>query len=300
MPQHPALAAIFDSISLGEPICAGGWALFPMFPLRRPEVRLISLRAAVLRGLARVEERPDGGSVRELCVHTASHLPVLLRDGDLFSCGKQDRIADRPMLLAANSVTEVPVSCVEAGRWAHDGRTDFDVAPFDADLPLRYARRAETPVGERPDQHRTWARVATHRGERGMSDPSGSLLASLAQPPMDTCELVDELPPVYGATGLALCRSTPQGPRVAELAWYADPTLCEETWQAVVMGAASSLPAGPRPPTISRTELRALFAQLCAARGECHDELLSLRYGRTHARALLSHGNPVYLNAIHA
>lgn len=299
MPQHPALASVFSSISLGEPIVSRGWSLFPMFPIRRPEARMISMRAAVLRGLARVEERADAASVRELCVHNLSGRPVLVRDGDLFVAGKQDRVADRPMLLAEGAATEIPVSCVEAGRWAHGERADFGVPPYDADLSLRYSRRADTAEGGRPDQDRTWARVAEHRSARGFDDLSGSLVASQAVMADDLVDFVEDLSPVYGATGLALCRSTERGPRVAEVAWYADPALCEETWIATVVAAVTSLPTGPRPPKISRMELRGLFSKLASSAVRRDGDLLSLRFGRTEARAVLSQGAPAYFNALH-
>lgn len=299
MSQHAALASIFDHVNLGEPLHAGGWALFPMFPLRSPELRMLSVRGAVRRGLARIEERAEAAEVRTLRLHNFSPTPLLLRDGDLFIAGKQDRVADHPKLLAPECASEIPVSCVEAGRWAHGGRADFDAVDFDAALSLRYHRRAGCAAGDRPDQHCTWERVAEHRRTRGMEDPSGSLIASQSLAPDEFAELVEALGPVYGATGLALCRSTARGPRVAELSWYADPALCEETWQGSVMAAVSSLPAGHRPPKISRTELRSLFQQLSSAPTERDGELLSLRYGRTEARALLSRERPVYLNAIH-
>lgn len=300
MSHNPALAALFAYVNVGEPMSARGWKLFPLFPMTAPTMRLRSVRSAVAEGRARVEERPDAPSVRELVLRNLSDAPVLVRDGDLFVAGMQDRVADRPLVVAANAHAEVPVSCVEAGRWVTCDRADFAVAPFDADLAVRHARRAETAFGDRPDQQRTWSAVASHRNARGLTDPSGSLAASQAAASAVVDETVAALPKVYGAAGLALCRNTPHGPRVAEVTWYADPALCEETWEPTVRAAVASLPAGNHAPKVSRTELRALFARFVAADARRDGALTALRYGRTDARLLVSEDRPVYFNAIHA
>lgn len=300
MSHNPALAALFSSINVGEPITARGWKLFPLYPMTPPTVHMRSARAAVAEGRARVEERTGVPSVRELVLRNLADTPVLVRDGDLFVAGRQDRVADRPLLVAANGVAEVPVSCVEANRWETRNRTDFTVAPFDVDLGVRHARRTNTPRGARPDQSQTWSAVASHRQARGLINLQGSLADSQTIVPAVVEETVASLRRIYGAAGLALCRETPQGPRVAEVTWYADPALCDETWEATVRGVVASLPTGRHAPTISRTELRALFARLVAADAHREAALSAIRHGRTAAQLLLSEERPVYFNAIHA
>ena len=44
---------------------------------------------------------------------------VLLLDGEELVGAKQNRIVNTTILIAANSATTIPVSCVEAGRWAY-------------------------------------------------------------------------------------------------------------------------------------------------------------------------------------
>lgn len=184
MSHNPALAALFASINVGEPIAARGWKLFPLNPVSAPALRLRAVRAACLEGRARVEERPDAPSVREIVLRNLAEVRLLVRDGDLFVAGMQDRVADRPMLVAARSTTEVPVSCVEAGRWATRDRTDFVVAPFDADLGIRHARRTHTPRGARPDQsQRVFDRFPGEFATRPRSTP---MAAAFMNPSLDS------------------------------------------------------------------------------------------------------------------
>ncbi len=304
MLHQEALASLFSSINLGEPTQAGHWKLFPLFPTMAPTLSMLTVRSASERGLTRIGELPEGASVRALLLHNDAPLPVLVCEGDLFVAGRQDRIADRTMLVAAGTSIQLPVSCVERGRWCEGDRADFSVYPDSADVRLRHRRLASSRGRERPDQELTWNSVAVHRSERGLHDGAGSLVASQTVTNERAEAIVARLAPIYGATGFALCRETPEGPRVAVLAWFADPSACADVWKGGVRAAVSSLPCSGRAPKISRTELRALFAKLLTAPREITDDdeagtVMGFTHGRTEARVLLHRGRPVQLTALH-
>jgi hypothetical protein len=48
---------------------------------------------------------------------------VLIIDGEELVGAKQNRIVNLTILVAANSTLEIPVTCVEAGRWGYRSRT---------------------------------------------------------------------------------------------------------------------------------------------------------------------------------
>lgn len=305
MSHHDAVASVFASINVGEPTAAAGWSLFPLFPTVPPTVSLLTVRAASERGLARIEELPGGASVRALFLHNEATLPVLVSDGDLFVAGRQDRIADRPMVVGAGVKREVPVSCVEQGRWATRDRDDFRVHADSADLRVRHRRMTDPADSARPDQNRTWQAVAEHRTARGHHDRTGSLVASQAQPEARVEALVAALPYVYGAAGLALCHDTAAGPRVALLCWCVDPAVTADAWTGLVRTTLSSLPAGTKTPKLSRTELRSLMARLARSPKRVTDDddtgtVLAFASGKTAGRLLVHNGRPVQLVALRA
>jgi len=66
-----------------------------------------------------VGEVSRGGSVPELKVVNKSNRMVLILDGEELVGAKQNRIVNTTILIAGNTATVIPVSCVEQGRWSY-------------------------------------------------------------------------------------------------------------------------------------------------------------------------------------
>lgn len=58
--------------------------------------------------------------VPRLTVTNTSHHPVLLLEGQTLTGGMQDRITTASQLLAPDTTIDIPVACVERGRWARN------------------------------------------------------------------------------------------------------------------------------------------------------------------------------------
>ena len=119
--MDPILAAL-DTLELGTPVTA---ANLVMFPLLLPEERMpayFTLDEALAAGLASVTEVSEGGSVPELRVKNQATLPLLILDGEELVGAKQNRIVNLTILVPAEQTLHIPVSCVEAGRWARRSR----------------------------------------------------------------------------------------------------------------------------------------------------------------------------------
>jgi len=82
----------------------------------------ITLKEALEKGVFKVGEVSEGGSVPELKVENAGDIAVLLLDGEELMGAKQNRVLNTTILVGPKSATKVPVSCVEHGRWSYESR----------------------------------------------------------------------------------------------------------------------------------------------------------------------------------
>jgi hypothetical protein len=130
---------IAEPLRLGEPDVVGPLAVFPVFG-PGPTQEYVSFADGRERGVA-IKEVGAGGSVRDLVIQNAADLPVLLYEGEEVLGAQQNRTFDVTVLVAAGAKLQVPVSCVEAGRWDHSRHSeDFEAAPQAAYPELRRAK----------------------------------------------------------------------------------------------------------------------------------------------------------------
>lgn len=59
----------------------------------------------------------DSGAVNNLTVQNKTSDPVFLMGGDVVQGGRQDRVVGEDQIIAARSLQDIPVFCVEQGRW---------------------------------------------------------------------------------------------------------------------------------------------------------------------------------------
>jgi hypothetical protein len=116
----------------GKPQSAGSLTVVPVFHDGPPLV-YVTLAEGVAAGTVRVEEVSEGGSVGSLRVVNRGSVPVLLVEGEVLAGLKQTRTLTTTVLVAANTVTVIPVACVEQGRWSYRSTAaapdDYFVSP---------------------------------------------------------------------------------------------------------------------------------------------------------------------------
>ena len=122
----------------------------------------------------------ENAQVPVLEISNSSDTPVLLFEGALLEGGWQHRALTRTMLVPANSRTDLPVVCVEAGRWG--GARSQSVGDMMAPARVRSAIRGLNRSGSgfvsqtRPDQQRVWSEVNRYAEFVDQTDETSSLV----------------------------------------------------------------------------------------------------------------------------
>jgi hypothetical protein len=110
------LSATLDRLAIGAPQVFRNIAMVPLAGPVNGDAGYLTLDEALDAKLSRVTEVSEGGHVPELAFDNVAHKPVLLVDGEELVGARQNRILT--ILVGAGKKIVIPVSCVEAGRWA--------------------------------------------------------------------------------------------------------------------------------------------------------------------------------------
>jgi len=197
--------------SIGAPQRHLHLTVFPIVAERDRSLPYLLLADAMASGLLTIQELGDG-TVPMLGVKNQGKRPVLIIDGEQLIGAKQNRMTNRTILLAPESVTEIPVSCMEEGRW-HFVSDEFQPAPHHAPSKVRSkARRAESrasrDTGSASHRHlseaqgEVWDEIRKYEDKLGRASDTGALDAMYRQRAGELDVWLDAFPPVEHQVGL--------------------------------------------------------------------------------------------------
>jgi hypothetical protein len=109
-----------------------------------------------------VVEKGEGGDVNQLELRNTSDRPLFLMAGEVVIGGKQDRIIGKNTIVAPRTTEQVPVFCVEHGRWS-GRKAEFSTAQVLAHTELR--KKASFS-----DQGEVWKEVSAKNAKRKLSN----------------------------------------------------------------------------------------------------------------------------------
>ncbi len=210
----------------------------------------------------------------ELLATSTADTPIVLVGGEQVIGGLQNRVLNTTILVAAHTKLEIPVTCVEAGRW-HEAAPSPQAAPsapgeapepvvaqqaaraFSSDeaayskLRKMHAKSVTASLaagsGHRSDQGAVWGEVANRMSSSGSYSPSSAMdtLYKTPERARKLQETVEALQRPEGALGfVAVLGSEVLG---AEL--FADETLADAYWQKLARSyAIEALDAGEGSP----------------------------------------------------
>ncbi len=106
-------------LQVGPEQCYQNMAVYALRGDREAQVDYLTLDEALEQRVLTVTEVDEAGEVPALRVVNTSSRCVLMLDGEELVGAKQNRVLNVTILLAPNSVTIIPVSCIEMGRWSY-------------------------------------------------------------------------------------------------------------------------------------------------------------------------------------
>jgi len=220
---------------LAPPFAQGPVAVFPIVRTAPDASRYLLLDDALAEGLLEITEVSDEGHVPEVSVKNISTKPVLLLEGDVLVGAKQNRTLNATLVVPARSQMTVPVSCVEAGRWA---RASERFAASGRKVPRRVhaslkrsvMRSARTGAGYRSDQGAVWDRVDETLANACVESETRALDKAYADRAAELADLESKLPYPERATGLAVS----MGGQIVGAEVFDSRQTCRRVWSRIV------------------------------------------------------------------
>ena len=170
-----------DGLRVGPGTTFKKLTVFPLLkanPAPRPSY--LTLAEAMAAGVLRITEVSKQGSVPELHVVNRSDRPVFLLDGEELVGAKQNRVVNLDILVPERTELNIPVSCVEAGRWTYRG-PEFSSSP-QAMYASGRARKLSRVTGSlrgggarSGDQAEVWAGIAEFAGLMSVDSPTDAM-----------------------------------------------------------------------------------------------------------------------------
>jgi len=241
--MSPEIASACAGLRVGPPVHAAGVSMFPLFAdgaasaLAEPGYTV--LRDALAAGTGRVTEVSEGGSVPVLRFSNDAPHPVLLLDGEELVGCKQNRILNLSILAPARGDIEIPVSCVEMGRWSRrsaqfssPGRTMY--AQLRASKMAQVNRSLREAGQHSADQGEIWASISAKSRRMGSRSQSEAMSGLYEQREAEIERISRELTPQPGQVGAAFALHG----RLAGVEWFDAPGTLGRYLPAIVAGYA--------------------------------------------------------------
>ena len=116
------LDSFIENLYTGEPVSVEQLKVTPVFIREERALPFLEFEEALARGLVEVTEVSEGGSVPVLFVNNKADRDVIIVDGELLVGAKQNRVVNTTIVIPARTSVEIPVTCVEQGRWRYSSR----------------------------------------------------------------------------------------------------------------------------------------------------------------------------------
>ena len=148
----------------------------------------------------------DQANVGSVKIQNDGQDRVILFEGTLLEGGWQHRALTRTVLVNGHGQTELPVVCVEQGRWGgtHVQRVGNRQAPAKVRSAMRGMAKNGSKIDQAfADQNRVWDEVSNYAAARGVMNNTSSYVQMRQQIDTELAKLASEpVTPLYGQRGV--------------------------------------------------------------------------------------------------
>lgn len=168
------------ALNLNKEKSYGNLTVFPLLNPAPRQPRYLTLDTALETGRVKIREVSEGGSVPQLLIDNQADQPILLLDGEELVGAKQNRVLNLTILVPAGKTMEIPVSCVESGRWGYrspDFRGSGDAQFYRGRVGKAAAvSRSLRATGRRhSDQGQVWAGIDAKMKVMNLMSPTSAM-----------------------------------------------------------------------------------------------------------------------------
>ena len=251
--------AVLEQAAIGRPINRLGASIYPVYlPGKGLPFHFVSGAAS---GIV-VGEKPDA-EVPTLQVTNPNGHAVLIPEGQVLDGGHQTRTVNVSILVPAGATIDIPVSCVEAGRWG--GGNSFTNSDRFANRRVRRAKmegvRENLRFGDnkRSDQGAVWNAVDYELNLKGIHSPSANFrdIEDFAQRDQASARAIEDLVrrgPLAGQQGVVVAH----GQRIVNAELFATHEALCANWEALMRGIVLDAPGDQKLRTSATAALKFL------------------------------------------
>ena len=231
-----------SSIAVDEPLVEGTLQIFGLVWPDGAGADYRTLDEAMTLKKLEVKEVSQAGSVPRIRVINHLDTPVFLMAGEQLVGAKQNRVLNASILLGARADQELPVSCVEQGRWSYRGPR-FESKRSSSHYALRSMMAKNVHDSYRDhgtpdsDQRKVWGEVARMLSRHKTESSSHALDAIYEKRAAELDQATERLEPRAEWSGAVFCF----GEHIVGLDLFDRPATLQKQWAKLTRAYALDL-----------------------------------------------------------
>jgi len=169
--EPEAIDVNIGNLTIGNPITYKNLTIFPLTRHLMPSTDYVSFDEAMRKNWLTIKEI-DNGEVNAVQLKNSGDRVVFIMTGEMLSGAKQDRMVKDDILIPAKSDwLEVPVYCVEHGRWV-------SVSPAFKSSELMAPNELRNRARITEDQSEVWDAIASSQDRLGIASSTRTAQAN--------------------------------------------------------------------------------------------------------------------------